>query len=70
MKEFPADLCKFEEYKVPDENWWDGHELSRIDVSNNQIETIPRDIGQQQTLAHLNLSGNKIELLPNEIFDI
>lgn len=41
LKEVPADLCTFAAYKVPDENWWDSHELVKVDLSNNALESIP-----------------------------
>ena len=41
LKEVPADLCTFAAYKVPDENWWDSHELVKVDLSNNILESIP-----------------------------
>lgn len=41
LKEVPADLCTFDAYKVPDENWWDSHELAKVDLSNNLLTSIP-----------------------------
>ena len=41
LKEVPADLCTFDAYKVPDENWWDSHELVKVDLSNNELASIP-----------------------------
>jgi len=69
---FPSELCKFQDYKPPDDSqdWWDSHQLSRIDVSNNLIAAIPSEINIQQTLAHLNFAGNKIQELPDQIFEL
>ena len=33
---------------IPGENWWDGYDLTKVDVSNNEIPSIPEDLGQQQ----------------------
>ena len=44
LKVFPAELCNFIEYCIPGENWWDGSELTKIDVSNNEIPEIPEEL--------------------------
>ena len=44
MTEFPKELCDFVNYTIPDEKWWDGHELTRIDLSMNKIEVVPPEI--------------------------
>ena len=47
LKVFPADICRFQELNLT-ENWWDSFELTKIDISNNEIESIPEEIGQQE----------------------
>jgi hypothetical protein len=32
---FPSDLANFEDMQIPGENWWDGYDLTKVDVSNN-----------------------------------
>ena len=32
---------------IPGENWWDGYDLTKIDLSNNEIPDIPDEISQQ-----------------------
>ena len=54
LKVFPEGLCDFLNYKVDDENWWDGNELVRVDLSNNQLEEINGDLANQVTLHTLN----------------
>ena len=44
LKAFPAEILNLQNLNLID-NWWDGNELTKIDLSNNQIETIPDDIG-------------------------
>ena len=41
----PEGLCDFANYRVTEENWWDGNNLVRIDLSNNVIEEIDPKIG-------------------------
>lgn len=41
---FPADLCKFSELRLID-NFWEAFDLSKIDLSNNEIVSIPDEIG-------------------------
>lgn len=70
LKEVPADLCTFDAYKVPDENWWDSHELVKVDLSNNVLESIPATLSTQMTIQHLQISKNKLTGLPDEIFTL
>jgi hypothetical protein len=32
---------------IPGENWWDGYDLIKVDISNNLIPEIPEEIGEQ-----------------------
>jgi hypothetical protein len=34
--------------QIPGENWWDGYDLTKVDLSNNLITEIPEEIGLQQ----------------------
>lgn len=40
---FPADLCKFAELQII-EKFWEGFDLSKIDLSNNQIPEVPEEL--------------------------
>ena len=46
--QFPAELQNFADMVIPGENWWDGYDLTKVDVSNNEIPFIPEELGQQQ----------------------
>lgn len=70
MKVFPEGLCDFLNYKVDDENWWDGNELVRVDLSNNQLEEINGDLATQVTLHTLNFQLNKLKGLPEKLFTL
>ena len=50
LKDFPEDLCKFEEYKIEGENWWDGNPLMRVDLSNNQLTSIADGLATQTSI--------------------
>jgi hypothetical protein len=41
------DICKFEELKVID-NWWESCDLSKVDLSNNEIPEVPEEFGTQE----------------------
>ncbi|RZC37936.1 LRR 8 domain containing protein [Asbolus verrucosus] len=43
------------------------HQLSWLDLRNNQLTTVPESIAHHQHLENLLLSDNKIETLPNEL---
>jgi len=53
---------------IPGENWWDGYDLTKVDVSNNEIPAIPEEIGQQGFIQHLNINTNKLQSIPQTIF--
>ena len=53
---------------IPGENWWDGYDLTKIDVSNNEISEIPEELAKQEFVNHLNLNTNFLKKLPNSLF--
>ena len=52
---FPADLCRLHELKLID-NFWEAHDLTKIDLSNNEIESIPEDIVNQEVSSFPSVS--------------
>lgn len=68
LEHYPLELTDFPNYQVPGENWWDGSELVRIDMSQNKIEEIPEDVDQQVTVQGMNLMGNRIAAIPDTLF--
>lgn len=68
LKVFPKELANFAEMTIPGENWWDGNDLRKIDVSNNEIEEVPEDIANQLMIEHMNLNTNLIKSLPSSLF--
>ncbi|MFM5896156.1 MAG: leucine-rich repeat domain-containing protein, partial [Dolichospermum sp.] len=42
-------------------------EVTELDLSNNQISSLPREIGQLTNLQSLNIYNNQISSLPPEI---
>jgi len=66
LKQFPMELCKFTELEIGD-NWWESYELSKLDLSNNEIPEIPRK-SLRRDLSHLNLASNKLTRLSNGLF--
>ena len=41
------DLCKFQELQLI-ENWWEANPLVKVDLSNNEIDSIPEDLATQE----------------------
>ena len=50
--------------------WWDGNDLKKIDVSNNEIEEVPEELENQVQIEHINLNTNLIKVLPSSMFQI
>lgn len=38
------DIVNFQDLKLI-ENWWEANPLVKIDLSNNEIESVPEEIG-------------------------
>jgi hypothetical protein len=43
LKAFPDEILKFEDLQVI-ENWWEGCPLTKIDLSNNEIPSVPEEV--------------------------
>ena len=44
------------------------HELVELDLSNNQLKSIQKEVFEMESLEDLNLSHNRIEIIPENIF--
>lgn len=42
------------------ENWWEGAPLQKIDLSNNEITSIPDEVGLQEEVQWFNIANNKL----------
>ena len=69
LKAFPEEICRFEELKVID-NWWESFDLTKLDISNNQIPSIPEELVQQEQLNNINANSNLLETLPASLFTL
>lgn len=68
LKQFPSELANFADMTIPGENWWDGYDLTKVDVSNNEIAEVPAELGKQEFVKHLNLNTNLLKELPGPLF--
>ena len=69
LKLFPEEILKFQDLQVI-ENWWEGVPLTKVDLSNNEIPSVPEEIATQEEIAWLNLSNNKLPSVPNALFSL
>jgi Leucine-rich repeat (LRR) protein len=67
LKAFPQEILNFQDLQIL-ENWWDGNDISKIDLSNNEIPSIPEQIGTQEFIVWFNIQNNKLQAVPNELF--
>ena len=44
---FPMEICNFHELKLI-ENFWEAYDLTKLDLSNNEIPSIPEEIATQE----------------------
>ena len=47
LTSFPMEICNFHELKLI-ENFWEAYDLTKVDLSNNEIESIPEEIVNQE----------------------
>ncbi len=69
IKNFPEEILKFEDLQVI-ENWWEGMPLTKIDMSNNEIPSVPDEIASQEELIWFNMSNNKLQAVPHTLFSL
>eukprot|EP00353_Schmidingerella_taraikaensis_P008550 CAMPEP_0185575716 /NCGR_PEP_ID=MMETSP0434-20130131/6828_1 /TAXON_ID=626734 ORGANISM="Favella taraikaensis, Strain Fe Narragansett Bay" /NCGR_SAMPLE_ID=MMETSP0434 /ASSEMBLY_ACC=CAM_ASM_000379 /LENGTH=204 /DNA_ID=CAMNT_0028192665 /DNA_START=63 /DNA_END=678 /DNA_ORIENTATION=+ len=67
LKAFPSDICNFNELRLID-NFWEAYDLQKVDLSNNEIESIPEEIVNQETVVSFNFNTNKLAVVPNGLF--
>mmetsp|Transcript_13221 Transcript_13221/g.18139 ORF Transcript_13221/g.18139 Transcript_13221/m.18139 type:complete len:136 (+) Transcript_13221:146-553(+) len=70
LKVFPKELLNFQDLAMENVNWWDGFDLGKVDLSNNEIEVIPDEVGTQEFLAHLNFNSNKLTAIPDTLWTL
>ena len=47
LTSFPMEICNFHELKLI-ENFWEAYDLTKVDLSNNEIDSIPEEIVNQE----------------------
>ena len=47
LQTFPMEVCNLHELKLID-NFWEAYELTKVDMSNNEIDSIPEEIANQE----------------------
>lgn len=52
------------------EGWWEGCDLTKIDLSANAITQIPEEFVTQEFIEHLNFNGNKLQAVPDALFSL
>lgn len=69
LETFPEDICKFSDLRILD-NWWESYELTKLDMSNNKLKSLPKELATQEQLQHINLNSNELDRIPGEIFSL
>ena len=58
LKTFPMEICNFNELRLL-ENFWEAYDLTKVDLSKNEIESIPEEI------ANVEVSHFRVESRSN-----
>ncbi|OQR98592.1 hypothetical protein ACHHYP_08392 [Achlya hypogyna] len=67
---FPDEACHLQDSMETDEKVWECVDLIKIDLSHNEIPSIPSAIAMVTGLLWLKLAQNKLEEFPPELFTI
>lgn len=68
LKDFPKEINDFDNLNFQDDKWWESNPLTKIDLSNNEISSIPIDINNQNDLILIRMLNNKLDSLPESVF--
>lgn len=50
-----------------DEKWWEVHDLSKLDISHNEVRALPEDLAVLTALTALRCTHNQLAALPDSI---
>lgn len=57
---FPDQIWRIDELKIEDQNWWECNPITKIDVSNNEIPSIPEGIVALADIQVLRMKNNLV----------
>jgi Leucine-rich repeat (LRR) protein len=69
LAEVPPAIFHVEQNLDADEKFWEVQPITKIDLSNNEITSVPPEIGLLANIAVLKLRNNKLSVLSRELFN-
>ena len=72
LNSFPGEIVALHDAEnvTAEERWWENVDLINVDLSHNNIPSIPKEVYVLNQLLTLNLSDNKLTEVPNELFGL
>jgi Leucine-rich repeat (LRR) protein len=70
LKMFPIEVCRIDTLNFEDQNWWDCNPITKMDLSNNNIQDIPAEIAKLPDLQLIRLKNNEVRELPLAVFEL
>ena len=69
LGEFPPVIVNLHDQSnlSADEKWWENVDIQHINLSHNEIPSVPPEIGTLDQLVTLNLAENKLQDIPREM---
>eukprot|EP00742_Colponemidia_sp_Colp-10_P010981 GILJ01012129.1.p1 GENE.GILJ01012129.1~~GILJ01012129.1.p1 ORF type:complete len:710 (+),score=124.52 GILJ01012129.1:74-2203(+) len=67
LKQLPDEVCHISELTFGDK-WWELGELTKLDLSHNELTELPEDIGNLKDLVSVMQSNNQLTALPVSLF--
>eukprot|EP00927_Polykrikos_kofoidii_P056836 TRINITY_DN50922_c0_g1_i1.p1 TRINITY_DN50922_c0_g1~~TRINITY_DN50922_c0_g1_i1.p1 ORF type:complete len:813 (+),score=72.56 TRINITY_DN50922_c0_g1_i1:99-2537(+) len=65
--DLPNSVCAFQD-EAWAENWWEQCQVQKVDLSHNELERIPPEIGRLCDCSIFVAVSNRFEILPSELF--
>mmetsp|Transcript_62291 Transcript_62291/g.148712 ORF Transcript_62291/g.148712 Transcript_62291/m.148712 type:complete len:745 (+) Transcript_62291:101-2335(+) len=70
LEVLPEEVCNFAELQIEGCNWWEQCSITKLDVSNNSLTSLPKEIEKLVDCSVILASGNRLAEVPVELVSL
>ena len=70
LEVLPEEVCNFAELQIEGCNWWEQCSITKLDISNNQLTVLPKEIEKLVDCSIFLASGNRLAEVPLELVSL